>query len=123
MSLVFIVSKTRPKRILLVDDDGGVVQAMEDGLRRKGYQVKAYLDPTTALAEFKPGTYDMAVLDVRMSGMDGLELHRHLMGLDTHLSVFFLSAYSDSIKGKPNGVRFLQKPISLAELTRVLESS
>ena len=111
---MLLVAKQRPKRVLLVDDDHGIIEAMVEGLRRKGYQVKSYTDPSIALTEFRPRSYDVAVLDVRMDGMDGLELHRRLKAMDPRLAVFFLSAYSDSIKGKPNGVPFLQKPISLA---------
>jgi two-component system, NtrC family, C4-dicarboxylate transport response regulator DctD len=107
--------------ILLVDDDSDVVEAIGNGLRRKGYQVRSFLDSAKALANFVPQTYDIAVLDVRMGAMDGLELYRRLKGLDSQLAVCFLTAYADVIRDKPGGVRFLQKPISLAELVRALE--
>ena len=73
-----------------------------------------------APAEHRQRSYEPPVLDVRMGGMDGLELHRRPKAMDPHLAVFFLSAYSDSIQGKPDGVPFLQKPTSLAELSHAL---
>lgn len=113
--------KLRPKRLLLVDDDQGVVDVLADGLERRGYQTESYTDPSVALADFAPRLYDVAILDVRMGPIDGMELYRRLKGLDPQLSVCFLTAYADMITEKPSGIRFLQKPISLAELVGALE--
>ncbi len=103
-------------RVLLVDDDKAITQALKAGLESRGYWVRTFNDPMSALAGFTPGAYDVAVLDVRMQPMDGLELHRRLRGLDPKLPVCFLTAYADSIKDRPKGLEFLQKPISLGNL-------
>ena len=118
-----MIAKQRQKRVLLVDDDEGIVEVMGDGLRRRGYSVKSYSDPLAVLLEFAPHAYDVAILDVRMGGMDGIELYRRLKGLDPHMAICFVSAYSDSIENKPDGVLFLQKPIALSDLVRALEES
>lgn len=113
--------KQRQKRIMLVDDDEAVVEVIGIGLRKKGYVVDAYGDPSFALAAFVPRSYDVAVLDVRMGPFDGLELYRRLKGLDPQLEVVFLTAYADIVKDRPAGIRFLQKPISLVDLVKALE--
>ena len=59
------VSKQQPRRVLLVDDNADVVDALSGGLVKKGYGVNACKDPSTALEEFVPGMYDVALLDVR----------------------------------------------------------
>ena len=113
--------KQRSKRLLLVDDDEGVVDALADGLQQRGYRTKTYTDPSEALADFSPRVYDIAILDIRMAPIDGMELYRRLKGLDPHITVCFLTAHADMITERPSGIRFLQKPISLAELVRALE--
>ncbi len=113
--------KLKPKRILLVDDDQAVLEALGSGLQLRGYRVTTYANPSTALTEFVPRLYDIAVLDVRMAPMDGMELYRRLKGLDSHLAVCFLTAYADMITERPSGIRFLQKPISLSSLALTLE--
>ena len=116
-----MVAKQRPKRIMVVDDDEAVVEVIDVGLRKKGYRVGAFSDPSVALAAFVPRSYDVAVLDVRMGPFDGLELYRRLKGLDPHLDVLFLTAYADVVKEKPDGIRFLLKPVTLVDLVRALE--
>lgn len=119
---VLAVIKQRPKRVMLVDDDEAVVEVVGLGLRRKGYRVDSFSDPSAALAAFMPRSYDVAILDVRMGPFDGLELYRRLKGLDPRLDVLFLTAYADVVKDKPDRIRFLQKPVALIDLVRALES-
>jgi DNA-binding response OmpR family regulator len=118
---VLLVVRQRTKRVLLVDDAPDITEAIGNGLRGKGYRVDAFNDPSIALASFKPQSYDIAILDVRMSPIDGLELYRRLRGLDRNLVVLFLTAYADVIKERPNRIRFLQKPISLGQLVQALK--
>lgn len=118
---VHTVVKQRPKRVMLVDDDQAVVEAIGLGLRKKGYRVDSFSDPSAALAAFMPRSYDVAVLDVRMVPFDGLELYRRLRGLDPQLDVLFLTAYADVVKDKPDQIRFLQKPVALVDLVQALE--
>lgn len=121
MVTLALTVRQKPKRVLLVDDDADVVEAIGSGLRRKGYAVSSYNDPSTALAQFVPREFDIAVLDIRMGPMDGLELYRHLKELDSGLMVCFLTAYADVIDDKPEDTRFLRKPVSLANLAKALE--
>jgi FixJ family two-component response regulator len=117
-----MVVKQRPKRVMLVDDDEAVAEVISIGLRKKGYRVNSFNDPSAALASFAPRSYDVAILDVRMGPFDGLELHRRLKGLDPRLAFLFLTAYADVVKERPDRIRFLQKPIALVDLVRALES-
>lgn len=112
----------RHRRVLLVDDDADIVDALESGLRTMGYTVDSYLDPRVALAAFIPDSYDVAVLDVRMRPFDGLKLYRRLKELDSRLAMCFLTAYADTtIETWPTGVMRLQKLISLDGLAMALE--
>ena len=104
-----------------MDDNSEVVDALSSGLVKKGYDVRAYNDPAMALEEFAAGSYDVALLDVRMSPMDGLELCQRLREIDRDLLVFFLTAYADAVKEWPIGTRLIQKPVTLGGLSKALE--
>ncbi|MDE1852553.1 MAG: response regulator [Thaumarchaeota archaeon] len=115
------MNRQQRMRVLLVDDDVDVKDALETGLRTRGYHVQAYDDPTAALADFVRDSYDVAVLDVRMRPFDGLELYRRLRLVEPGLAICFLTAYADTIKEWPSDALLLQKPISLDGLELALE--
>jgi DNA-binding response OmpR family regulator len=121
VAAIALTVKLRTIRLLLVDDDEALVDALADGLQKRGYRTETYTDPSEALADFSPRLYDIAILDVRMGPIDGMELYRRLKGLDPRIAVCFLTAHADMITERPPGIRFLQKPVSLAELVGALE--
>ena len=55
-------------------------------------QVEAFYDPVLALSRFEVGAYDLAVLDIKMPGIDGFELYRKLRKIDNKLKICFLTA-------------------------------
>jgi DNA-binding response OmpR family regulator len=62
-------------------------------LEESGFlQVEAFYDPVLALARFKAGAYDLAILDIKMPEMDGFELYRKLRKIDNKLKICFLTA-------------------------------
>ena len=69
-------AKSNEHRMLLVDDDPDVVEVLRRELKVKGLQVDAYTSPEEALQSFKPGVYDLAILDIRMPAMTGFQLYR-----------------------------------------------
>ena len=65
-------------RILLVDDEADLVDAIARGLRRNGYAVDMALNGEEALAKASWIPYDLICLDITMPGMDGFEVCRSL---------------------------------------------
>jgi two-component system, OmpR family, response regulator ChvI len=65
-----------PRKILIVDDDLDLTSMFEMVLEMNGFEVDAYNDALLALHDFKPGSYGMALLDIRMPKMNGFELYK-----------------------------------------------
>jgi CheY-like chemotaxis protein len=61
-------------KIFLVDDEEDQIKLITDALERYGFELSSYVNPVTALKNFRAGTYDVAVIDVIMPAMKGLEL-------------------------------------------------
>ncbi len=83
----------RKKRILLVDDEPDITIALEAALEESGFfQVDTFNDAESTLSGFKPGHYDLALLDIRMPETDGFDLFRKLREIDNKLKICFLTA-------------------------------
>ncbi len=117
----------RLAKILLVDDEPDITTALKTALERNGFKVDAYNDPTVALSKFRPGAYEVILLDIRMPKMNGFELYRELKRLDEGSKVCFLTAfdvYFDEFKRLfPNMdvQHFIRKPVGVRELVARLK--
>jgi two-component system CheB/CheR fusion protein len=67
-----------PRKILIVDDDPDITSAFNMILEMNGFEVDAYTDPLLALSNFKPNSYGLALLDIRMPKMNGFELYKKI---------------------------------------------
>ena len=123
------------KRILLVDDEPDVLFAVRLALEKGGFIVHAYENPEKALHDYRPGTYDLLIIDIKMPHMNGLELGARVRQTDPRARICFLTAindltaYSDyyrkcsAIPGET--MAFTQKPIEnnvLLEIAKKLAS-
>ncbi len=80
-------------RILAVDDNPDITITIKLGLEASGtFEVHTFNDPEVALSHFKPGLYDLALLDMRMPKMYGHELYDKMKKLDGRLKVCFMTA-------------------------------
>ena len=88
-------------RILLVDDEPDVIFTFKKGLEAHGFVVDAFKDPVLALSNFKPRTYDLLLLDVKMPQMNGFELYEKIKKLDSEIKACFITAnevYYESLR-------------------------
>lgn len=110
-------------RVLLVEDNRMVGELVFTMLKEMGQDVTWVLDAEAALAHLtgKTGACDIAILDVVLPGMNGVELGRHIRAQWPDVRVVLASGYSDAIGGR-EVVPFpvLQKPYSIETLTHVL---
>lgn len=83
-------------RITLVDDDENIVTSVSLALESQGHTVKAYFDGAAGLAALENDPPDLAILDVKMPRMDGMEVLRRLRRA-SHLPVIILTSKDDEI--------------------------
>ncbi len=112
-----------PKRLLVVDDDLSVREALEQTLSGE-FAVRTAESAERALAVLAEFSPDLILSDVRMPGLDGLELLRLLRERATAVDVILMSAYDDMptvvAAMREGATDFLPKPLDLHDLKRVL---
>ena len=83
------------KRLLLLDDDRLVLATLGEGLRQAGYRVATASSVEEAEEILAAGGIDLAILDVRMPGLSGIDLAWRLHDANNDVPFIFLTAYSD----------------------------
>ena len=82
------------KRIMLIDNEEGLCRMMEAVLLDSGYKVKAYTRSFQAVEEFVPGEWDLVITDIKMPGMDGLEVLQRIKAKQPLIPVIMITAYA-----------------------------
>jgi len=112
------------KVILIVDDDPDMTSIFSLGLQDVGFEVYAYNDPLDALSEFRPNLYDLLLVDINMPKINGIELSRQLLELDSNVKICFITAGEANIEilrelypSRDIGC-FIKKPVTIDQLVR-----
>ncbi len=72
------MQSSNEKKVLIVDDEPDVTGTFKVGLEERGFKVETFNDPEMALSNFKPGKYDILLLDIKMPKMNGFELYEKI---------------------------------------------
>src|SRR5437016_12481025 len=83
--------------ISIVDDDESVRRSTERLLRSAGYQAQSFASGEALLNSDKLGEIECLILDVRMPGIDGLEIQRRLQEEDSSIPIIFITAHYDNL--------------------------
>jgi two-component system, OmpR family, response regulator RegX3 len=106
-------------RILVVDDEQAIVDAVSYALRAEGFEVDEFGDGESALEAARATPYDVLVVDVRLPGLSGIEICRRLRG-ESDVPILMLTAMDaevDRVLGLEAGADdYVTKPFSVAEL-------
>ncbi len=112
-------------RILVVDDEASIREAFDWNLSRGGFDTRTVASGEEALAVFDAFRPDVVVTDVRMDGLDGLDLLRRLRQHDPQLPVLVMTAHEDMKTAvgamKEGALDFLVKPVDLDALEILLD--
>ena len=133
------MNKEKKRRILVVDDEYDNTLVFKMGLEDGEFEVDAFNDPLLALSAFKPDSYDLLILDIKMPTMNGFELYEEMKKADDKVKVCFLTAFgegyteefrkrfpsfhstfspSSSSPSSSYNISFVRKPIRIDDLVK-----
>jgi DNA-binding response OmpR family regulator len=127
-----VMKRNNNNKILLVDDEPAITSLFSTALEDCGFKVDSFNDPLLALENFKRknSSYALAVLDIKMPGMNGFELFNQIRKVNDKIKVSFITAFDlekDEIimtltlrnNDKPTVIR---KPISIDDFVDRIKS-
>ncbi len=109
-----------PERLLIVDDEVDALRGLQELLKEEGYEVMIAQSPKAAMDALDLADVDLIITDLRMPGMDGIELLKAARAQGLALPVIFVTAYGEVepyLKAMDAGAfEYLVKPIDPDEL-------
>jgi DNA-binding NtrC family response regulator len=111
-------------RILIVDDEVVVRDSLNKWFIQEGYQTVSAENARDALVAVTRGTYDVALIDIKMPGMDGMELQRKLRNLDPNMALIIMTGFASvetavaALKG--GAYDYITKPVDPDELMHLV---
>jgi FixJ family two-component response regulator len=118
---------TNGRLVCIVDDDASLRRSLRNLLSSVGFPVQTF-DSAEAFLDARPGDgIGCVVLDVRMAGMSGLDLLKHLMASGSRIPVIMLTAHADEDTRRRSleagAVAFLEKPVRSAALLEAVRAA
>ena len=114
--------------VAVVDDDISVRESLESLIRSVGLEVRVFASAEEFLNSGHPTKADCLVLDVRLPGMSGIELHRQLLARRYDVPVIFITAHGSDYHARSEAasvwtVAYLTKPFSEDELLNAVNAA
>jgi DNA-binding NtrC family response regulator len=120
------MSEDKP-RILLIDDEAIALSNLSHVLEREGYDVTACKDGESGLAEMQSTEFDLVLTDIRMPGIDGMDVLRHIRESTPDVPVIMITGHAslDSAVDamKAGAYHYIAKPFRLDEAREVVRSA
>ena len=119
--------KEQPARILVVDDDVDACRNLADILEDVGYEVDTAENGLFALELIQEKPYDVALLDLKMPGMDGLTLYREIRKLRADTVAMIITAYANEETAKEalqaGAWQVMSKPVNVSQLLPLVDEA
>lgn len=117
----------KPAHILLIDDESIALTNLSHVLRREGYEVTACRDGEAGLAALQQTEFDLVLTDLKMPGLDGMEVLRCVRADHPHVPVIMITGHArldSAVEAmKAGAFHYLAKPFRLAEAREVVRSA
>ncbi len=114
-------------RILIVDDERIVRESLQHWFEEEGYIIETAENGMKALEKFSKDTYDLALLDMKMPGMTGLELLKKIKQIDADCIVILITAFASvptAIQALKDGAYdYVTKPVDPDELNNIVRNA
>ena len=114
-------------RLLIVDDELSVRDSLGKWFREEGYEVGTSESASDALTRMAENKWDLALLDIKMRGTDGIELQRRLHELDPELIVIMMTGYASvetAVTALKNGAYdYVSKPLDPDEIAHLVKKA
>jgi len=113
----------RKLSILIVDDDYKMAKTLHDILKAKKYKPQIAQCGQEALDKIRKNSFNWVITDIKMPGMNGIEVCEAVKYIQPEVSVLFMSAYTTNEKKlKESAVAILTKPLDINYMLSVLSS-
>jgi DNA-binding response OmpR family regulator len=113
-------------KILVVDDDPGMLDTLMDVLSATGYETSVAASGSAALEMAQAGRFDLVLMDVQMPGLNGVQVLHALRVLDPTIVVIMMTAYTgDELVAesqRTTGFSVLSKPLDLDQVLPLVKS-
>jgi CheY-like chemotaxis protein len=121
-----MMRKEHPK-ILAVDDEENFLHLLSHTLQKEGYEVRTALDGPEALRRLEQEEFDLALIDVRMTPMDGLAVLGDIKRQYPHIKVIMITAYPSTetrrLSLQKGAVQYLVKPVDIQDLKQIIRQA
>ena len=112
------------KGILIVDDEFSVRDSLEKWFKADGFRVETAEDAKEALRKLQEGAWDIVLIDIKMPGMDGMELQRRVREISENIITIMITAYATvetAVQAMKEGAAdYITKPFDPDELSLVI---
>jgi CheY-like chemotaxis protein len=113
--------------VMVLDDEPIVGKRLKPALEKSGFVVECFEDPAGALARLQEKEFDIVVTDLRMEGMDGIQILEHVMGHCEHTRVILITGYATVEVAREALVKgafdFISKPFKPQDLRAVVNKA
>ena len=117
----------KPVSILVVDDELSVRDSLTKWFTEDGYKADAAVDANEALKKLKPGLWDIIFLDIKLPGMDGMELQQRIKSIDPNTTIIMITAYASvdtAVKSLKEGAYdYVTKPVDPDYLSHLVANA
>ena len=113
--------------MLIVDDELSVRESLKHWFLPEGYRVETAAEAMEALDKLRDSSFDIVLLDIKMPGMDGIELQQRMKEIDSQLAIIIMTAYATvdtAVQALKQGAYdYITKPVDPDDLSRLIRNA